>query len=57
MNLYKCSTCNNNIKYLTPKKKGFEAKCTNCWEVERRINDYLKSSKGRSLIRKKLNEY
>ena len=56
MNLYKCFTCKSEIRYLTPKKKGFEAKCTNCWEIERRINDYLKSKKGRDFIRSKFTE-
>ncbi len=32
-----CTTCGD---------KCYLKECTNCWEVERRLEDYLKSPKG-----------
>lgn len=54
---YKCSTCGAEILLLTPQGKKKEITCTNCWEIERRIDDYLKSENGRKFIKEKLKIY
>lgn len=40
-----CKTCNKQGAF-----NGTLSQCTNCWEVERRIEDYLKSKKGLQFI-------
>jgi DNA-directed RNA polymerase subunit RPC12/RpoP len=55
-NAYKCYTCGAEIRLLTPRGKKKEIACTNCWEVERRIEQYLKSRPGRDFIRKEFKE-
>jgi hypothetical protein len=40
-----CETCGS----LTTYKK--RKKCINCWEVERRLSDYVENSKGREFVR------
>lgn len=39
-----CKTCDN------PAAFDDCDKCTNCWEVEKRLDDYLKSDRGRKLV-------
>lgn len=41
----KCSTCGSESDC-----SGTIDKCANCWEVERRLSDYLKSEKGRAFV-------
>jgi len=46
-----CEICGKPTKYLNTRK------CNNCWEISRRIDEYLISQKGRWLIREKMDEY
>jgi uncharacterized small protein (DUF1192 family) len=42
-----CVTCNRDISdYLG----GRSTQCANCWEVERRLGDYLRSEAGRKFV-------
>ncbi len=43
-----CEVCGSLTQYLETKR------CNNCWEVERRIDQYLKSKKGLDFIHNKL---
>ncbi len=43
-----CDVCGTPTQCLHTKR------CNDCWEVERRIDRYLQSKKGLSLIRRKL---
>ena len=43
----RCGTCKRNVE------RGFD-RCTNCWEVEKRIDEYVKSAGGRAAIHKAL---
>lgn len=36
-----CTTCGD---------KCYLKQCTNCWEVERRLKDYMKSRKGQMFV-------
>lgn len=45
----KCVTCG------APSGCGGTAReCTNCWEVEHRLDQYLRSEKGRAFVREAL---
>lgn len=51
MNGSVCSTCNKDIfDYLG----GNMGQCANCWEVERRLADYIKSEIGRKFVENSL---
>jgi hypothetical protein len=43
-----CTTCG------FPTTFNYTGRCTNCWEVERRLKEYLKSENGREFVRKLL---
>lgn len=47
--VYRCKTCD---------KPAFANSdlCCNCWEVERRLEEYLQSEKGRDLVQVALNK-
>ena len=47
MNKVPCGTCGKPSPFT---KEG--ARCTNCWEVERRLPDYLKSPGGQTFVRR-----
>ena len=46
-----CKTCGK------PTPSTGTVLCNNCWEVERRIEEYLESENGRRFIRTKLAEH
>lgn len=44
-----CALCGEPTDFTGTKR------CNNCWEVERRLDDFLKSANGRRLLLQKLN--
>lgn len=48
-----CKTCGRDISnYLN----GTSDECANCWEVQRRLSDYLKSDIGKAFVENALEE-
>jgi predicted ATP-dependent serine protease len=43
-----CTTCGFQTTF------NYTGRCNNCWEVERRLKEYLKSENGREFVRKLL---
>ncbi|MCK4527998.1 hypothetical protein KAW18_11570 [candidate division WOR-3 bacterium] len=55
-----CRTCGKPVPSIMlpdPLDHNHNVTCVNCWEVETRINEYLKSDKGRKLIIEALGQY
>ena len=48
-----CTTCGNEIPFDVPMDlpEGVGFQCTNCWEVEHRLELYLRSEIGRRIVR------
>jgi hypothetical protein len=47
----RCKTCKRNILNYG---SGEMKECANCWEVERRLGDYLQNAAGRNFVTKAL---
>jgi hypothetical protein len=54
MELSICKVCGKEVDGYP--KGTLHIPCPNCWEVERRLSDYLKSENGKKFVREALEE-